>query len=244
MTNVIPMLYAYDTDKGGNAPAIIGNTRGAVLANDKIFAGLETPMGINSVLPAGSDEIARDSWTTTVTESGWIFKKYTYTDDWSTVSSAPSGIGVSASKLKMRTKNITLSDAGTLTITLDYTASAGGDKNNKLNTAGVDVLDANGNVVASDYHTGRTGDEDVDNVYTLDISKAGSYTVRCFANVSSEIITSNGTITFVYSSSASSASQTLPVEPCHHSVEWQDLECECRGGNCGSRSAAPFVPGL
>lgn len=209
MTNVIPMLYAYDTDKGGEAPAIIGNTRGAVLANDKIFAGLETPMGINSVLPAGSDEIARDSWTTTVTESGWIFKKYTYTDDWSSVSSAPSGIGVSASKLKMRTKNITVSDAGTLTVTLDYTADAGGDTHNKLNTAGVDVVDANGNVVASDYHTGSTGDNDVNNVYTLKISKTGSYTVRCFANVSSEIITSNGTISFVYSSSASSASQTL-----------------------------------
>ena len=209
MTNVIPMLYAYDTDKGGEAPAIIGNTRGAVLANDKIFAGLETPMGINSVLPAGSDEIARDSWTTTVTESGWIFKKYTYTDDWSSVSSAPSGIGVSASKLKMRTKNITVSDAGTLTITLDFTASVGGDKKYQLNTAGVDVLDASGNVVASDYHTGRTGDVDENNVYTLKISNAGSYTVRCFANISSEIITSNGTISFVYSSSASSASQTL-----------------------------------
>ena len=209
MTNVIPMLYAYDTDKGGEAPAIIGNTRGAVLANDKIFAGLETPMGINSVLPAGSDEIARDNWTTTVTESGWIFKKYTYTDDWSSVSSAPSGIGVSASKLKMRTKNITVSDAGTLTITLDFTASVGGDKKYQLNTAGVDVLDASGNVVASDYHTGRTGDVDENNVYTLKISNAGSYTVRCFANISSEIITSNGTISFVYSSSASSASQTL-----------------------------------
>lgn len=209
MTNVIPMLYAYDTDKGGEAPAIIGNTRGAVLANDKIFAGLETPMGINSVLPAGSEEIARENWTTTVTESGWIFKKYTYTDDWSSVSSAPSGIGVSASKLKMRTKNITVSDAGTLTVTLDYTGDAGGDTHNKLNTAGVDVVDANGNVVASDYHTGSTGDEDVNNVYTLKISKAGNYTVRCFANISSEIITSNGTILFVYSSSASSVSQTL-----------------------------------
>lgn len=210
MTNVIPMLYAYDTDKGGEAPAIIGNTRGAVLANDKIFAGLETPMGINSVLPAGSEEIARENWTTEVTSKTTLWwTTYTYTDDWSSVSSAPSGIGITASKLKMRTKNITVSDAGTLTITLDYTASAGGDKNNKLNTAGVDVLDANGNVVASDYHTGRTGDEDVDNVYTLKISNAGSYTVRCFANVSSEIITSNGTISFVYSSSASSASQTL-----------------------------------
>ncbi|MGN1256673.1 MAG: hypothetical protein ACI4UA_05865, partial [Bacteroidaceae bacterium] len=94
MTSITPMLYAYDTDRGGSAPAIIGNTRGAVLANDKIFAGLETPMGINSVLEAGSDEIARDNWTTTVTsKTSWFgTTTYTYTDDWSTVSSAPSGI--------------------------------------------------------------------------------------------------------------------------------------------------------
>ena len=204
MTSITPMLYAYNTELGGTAPAIIGNTRGAVLANDKIFAGLETPMGINSVLSAGNEEIARDNWVTTVTESGWIVKKYTYTDDWNTVSSAPSGIGVSASKLKMRSKNVTVSEVGTLTVTLDYTAAAGGNKNYRLNIAGVDVVDASGNVVASDYHTGSTGDTDNDNVYTLNISKSGSYTVRCFADVSSEIITSNGTITYIYSSSSSS----------------------------------------
>ncbi|MDY2698600.1 MAG: hypothetical protein SOV61_03560, partial [Lachnospiraceae bacterium] len=210
MTNVIPMLYAYNTELGGTAPAIVGNTRGAVLANDKIFAGLETPMGINSVLEPGETDLGKQDWTTTVTAEEKKFMgivigyTYTYTDDWSTVSSAPSGIGVSASKLKMRTKDISVSEAGALTVTLDYTAAAGGDKNYQLNTAGVDVVDANGNVVASDYHTGSTGDNDKDNVYTLNISKAGSYTVRCFANVSSEIITSNGTITYIYSSSSSS----------------------------------------
>lgn len=212
MTSITPMLYAYDTDRGGNAPAIIGNTRGAVLANDKIFAGLETPMGINSVLPAGSEEIARDTWVTTVEESGWLIKNYTYTDNWSSVSSAPSGIGVSASNLKMRSKDITVSEPGSLTVTLDYTSGAGGNKDYKLNIAGVDVIDASGNVVASDYHSGSTGTSDIDNVYTLSINQAGTYTVRYFANISiaadtgwgaKEIITSNGNVLFVYSSSSS-----------------------------------------
>ena len=48
MTNIIPMLYSVNTTTGGT-PAVVGNTRGAVLASDKIFAGLETPMGQNTV---------------------------------------------------------------------------------------------------------------------------------------------------------------------------------------------------
>ena len=45
MTNIIPMLYTLDN----TTVHVVGNTRGAVLAGDKIFAGLETPMGQNTV---------------------------------------------------------------------------------------------------------------------------------------------------------------------------------------------------
>lgn len=45
MTNIIPMLYTLDN----TTVQVVGNTRGAVLAGDKIFAGLETPMGQNTV---------------------------------------------------------------------------------------------------------------------------------------------------------------------------------------------------
>ena len=43
MYNIIPMIYSVDTKAAGSAPAKVGNTRGAVLMNNKIFAGLETP---------------------------------------------------------------------------------------------------------------------------------------------------------------------------------------------------------
>ena len=46
MINIIPMQYEI---AAADAPSIVGNTRGAVLASDKIFAGLETPTGINTV---------------------------------------------------------------------------------------------------------------------------------------------------------------------------------------------------
>lgn len=46
MINIIPMQYEI---AAADIPSIVGNTRGAVLASDKIFAGLETPTGINTV---------------------------------------------------------------------------------------------------------------------------------------------------------------------------------------------------
>lgn len=46
MHNVIPMIYEIKREL---APEVVGNTRGAILASDRIFAGLETPTGINSI---------------------------------------------------------------------------------------------------------------------------------------------------------------------------------------------------
>lgn len=48
MDNIKPMIYAVDNRKAKSAPVVVGNTRGAVLLSDKIFAGLETPMGVNT----------------------------------------------------------------------------------------------------------------------------------------------------------------------------------------------------
>lgn len=52
MNGVVAMIYNYDQAHGQEVPHIVGNTRGAVIANDKIFAGLETPMGINTASSA------------------------------------------------------------------------------------------------------------------------------------------------------------------------------------------------
>ena len=49
MHSIYPMLYLVDNLQGTEVPRVVGNTRGAVLANNRIFAGLETPMGLNSV---------------------------------------------------------------------------------------------------------------------------------------------------------------------------------------------------
>lgn len=49
---------AYKTDASAT-PAVVGNTRGAVLASDAIFAGLETPTAINSA----TDGMLRGLWS-------------------------------------------------------------------------------------------------------------------------------------------------------------------------------------
>ena len=51
----------------------------------------------------------------------------------------------------------------------------------RLNIRGVEVIDANGNVVAGDYHVGQAGGEHVNNVYSVQVAEAGTYTVRCYA---------------------------------------------------------------
>ena len=76
MFDVIPMIYSVDTKAAGSAPKVVGNTRGAVLMSDKIFAGLENPVGYNTVGGASGDE---DKWEQTgtiekqsLTAASWV----------------------------------------------------------------------------------------------------------------------------------------------------------------------------
>lgn len=56
MRGIIAMKYSFNNKFNKQLPHVVGNTRGAVIANDKIFAGLETPMGINTVASAPTVE--------------------------------------------------------------------------------------------------------------------------------------------------------------------------------------------
>ena len=48
MYNIVPMVYTVENVDGAKAPSVVGNTRGAVILSDKIFAGLETPTAYNT----------------------------------------------------------------------------------------------------------------------------------------------------------------------------------------------------
>lgn len=49
MKGVTAMTYNMQCNDAFQMPEVVGNTRGAVIANNLIFAGLETPMGVNTV---------------------------------------------------------------------------------------------------------------------------------------------------------------------------------------------------
>ena len=81
---------------------------------------------------------------------------------------------------------ITVNFPVTAEVTFTYSR---GDK--RLNIRGVEVIDANSNVVAGDYHVGRAGGEHVDNVYSVQVAEAGTYTVRCYATEGEYVMNGN-----------------------------------------------------
>lgn len=54
--------------------------------------------------------------------------------------------------------------------------------NNKINLLGVTLTNASGNLIASDFHIGTTGNSHVDNSYILNIPSGGNYFLFVYAN--------------------------------------------------------------
>lgn len=186
MSSITPMMYTVQNVEGQKAPAIVGNTRGAVIASDKIFAGLETPMGIQT---AG---------TTTDLES-FVFKAWSGATSWAWTpeeEDIPEGIK-SLSQYASGTVNgsrgyVIFRNSGEQTITLAYTSG-----NNRLQILGLDILDLNGNVISSDYGFDyTTSNRPV--VCNINIPSVGAYMVRIFvtSNGSGEGYGNVGTITY------------------------------------------------
>lgn len=191
MQSITPMIYNVDNEAAKTVPVVVGNTRGALLASNKIFAGLETPMGVNS---AQVSNAGMDSFTPT----GWNSSSF----NWEPGDELPEDIRKSEIKVDNNTVSpddvmgtrgyVSFRKAGTQTLTFQYTSGS-----HRLDIVGVDVVDGNGNVLAKDYHGGFTGGQKKDNVYTLDIPKAGAYVLRYFvAGTKRSDFSSNGTITF------------------------------------------------
>lgn len=211
LPTIKPMLYNVSLASGATAPAVVGNTtHGAILASDKIFAGLETPMGINSV---GGSTNYND-----FNPYGWNSSTF----NWSPGSETPQAIlnlglsteqyrGVFTTSQIVGTRGlVNFPTAGNNTVTFTYSS---GD--HRLNVVGVDVLSADGSkVVASDYHIGYTGHAASNNVYNLNIPSAGTYLIRFFVEVRTETVSSSGNITYNYNvtKATGSAGTIVPIE--------------------------------
>ncbi len=187
MYSITPMMYTVENVDGEKAPTVVGNTRGAVIASDKIFAGLETPMGLSYAGEATDlESFVFNAWDG-ATSWAWTPEDSDIPDGIKALSQYAQGtVFGSRGYLVFR-------QSGDCTITLDYTSG-----NNRLQILGVDILDVNGNVLDSDYHFGYTGGNDSNRDYIVNISEAGVYMVRIFVsnNGSGEGFGSVGTITY------------------------------------------------
>ncbi|MBR4065333.1 MAG: RICIN domain-containing protein [Bacteroidaceae bacterium] len=90
---------------------------------------------------------------------------------------------------------ITTTGARTLKAKFQYTSGSCA-----LQLLGVEILNLNGDVIAADYHKGSTGNNSSNNIYTVKVSEAGTYTVRCYvwANANERLNDTNGTVTVAF----------------------------------------------
>ena len=187
MYNIVPMIYTIENTDGAKAPSVVGNTRGAVILSDNIFAGLETPTAYNTAGEATDLD-------------NFVFKAWDGASSWGwepASNEIPAGI----KNLSQYAEGTVIASRGYLvfrekgecTITLDYTSG-----NNRLQILGVDILDLAGNVVANDYHFGFTGGSDSNRDYKVNIPSANAYMVRIFVTNTGngEGFSSVGTITY------------------------------------------------
>lgn len=184
MYNIIPLIYDVDTQAAGSTPEVVGNTRGAVLMSDKIFAGLENPVAYNTVGDGTGDE---DKYTLTTTYPDVTLASSAWTD--MTDSEVPARIkettGQEPSAIyEYRKSGVTLEKGQKVQITLTYTSGT-----HRLNIGGVDMfVTSPDNVSASDYHYGYTGSSHNKNVYSFIAPESGTYTIRIMLDGVSESI--------------------------------------------------------
>ena len=174
MNSIYPMMYTVQNVDGEKAPVVVGNTRGAVIASDKIFAGVETPTAYNTAGEATDlESFVFKAWDnhSKGTSNPWLWMPES--------NDIPEGIKSLSQYQEGMVQGsrgyLVFRQAGDCTITLDYT-----DGSNRLQILGVDLLSLTGDVVDSDYHFGFTGGSDSNRDYTVTIPEVGAYMVRIF----------------------------------------------------------------
>ena len=189
MYNVIPMIYNVDTQAAGSAPKVVGNTRGATLVSDKIFAGLETPTAYNTVGEATGEENAwelKDTKSASLTATSWT--QVAQADVPNRVTEA-TGAGY-PNVLAYSMTNVELKKNQKVEIEVKYTSG-----NHRLNFGGADLVASNGNIAANDYHSGYSGGQHSNNTFAFTAPYDGTFAVRVFVENKSESIDASSTMT-------------------------------------------------
>ena len=189
MYNVIPMIYNVDTKAAGSTPKVVGNTRGATIVSDKIFAGLETPTAYNTVGEASGEENSwdlKDTRSASLTATSWT--QVAQADVPGRVTEA-TGAGY-PNVLAYSMTNVELKKNQKVEIEVKYTSG-----NHRLNFGGADLVASNGDIAANDYHSGYSGGQHSNNTFTFTAPYDGTFAVRVFVENKSESIDASSTMT-------------------------------------------------
>lgn len=184
MYNIVPLIYNVDSKAAGSKPAVVGNTRGAVIMSDKIFAGLEHPTAYNTVGDATGDEDKYDL-TKTYDDVALTAQSWVDMEDNLVPARIKETTGKEPSAIRQYIKEgYELQENQKVQVTLTYTGG-----NHKLYIGGVDMYATDAtSVSASDYHMGYTGSKHDKNVYTFVAPANGTYTIRLMVDGVSESI--------------------------------------------------------
>ena len=190
MYDVIPMIYNVDTQAAGSTPAVVGNTRGAVLMSNKIFAGLEHPTAYNTVGEASGEE---DKWNLdhaltaqNLTATSW--QQVAENDIPNRVREATGAGHPNVYAYTMQ--DVELKANQRVEVTVAYTSG-----NHRLNFGGCDLLEASGDIAASDYHSGYSGNAHHNNTFSFVVPNDGTYSIRVFAENKTEDIDASSRLT-------------------------------------------------
>lgn len=173
----------------GSAPTISGNTtHGRLVINERMFAGLETPM---SIMTAGAQGEVKstwnpEAWTASSFRSAFSIPasfEQKYGKEFSSKS------GPTMMHLSTAEGPVKFGQSGSCSITFKYKVG-----NHRLNILGVQLLDSAEAVVSEDVHKGNTGHASSNNTYTLNVPAAGDYTLRYWVETKTESIASSGSI--------------------------------------------------
>ncbi len=170
-------------------PTISGNTsHGRVVENDKLFFGLETPM---SIMLAGHEGLPSVSWNPESWTSATFGPVFNLPASFRKVygSRYAATNGPVLTHMKQAEGPVTFATGGKCDITFQYTGG-----NHRLNLMGVQLLDAQGQVVSEDVHEGYTGNQSQRNTYSVKVPEAGNYRLRYWVQTLTESIHSEGRI--------------------------------------------------
>ncbi len=175
MYDVIAMSYNVDAREAGSKPVALGNTRGKVIMNDRIFAGLETPTAYNTVGGVASEE---DKWNLVSTP----VQRNLASSAWHAMSLGDVPMRVQEVAGSDKTYytyvcDVTLKKNQRVVVTVTYRSG-----NKRFDLDGSDLLDSNGDIVASDYHHGYTGNAKENNTFVFTVPNDGTFSARTFCD--------------------------------------------------------------